>query len=46
MSKKQKCSNSIYFLAFTALSALAVLVVIKEGKRIKKENELLSYEVW
>jgi hypothetical protein len=44
--KKNKCSNSYYFLAVTAISALAVLVTIKEGRRIKKENELLSYEVW
>ncbi|HEY9340443.1 MAG TPA: hypothetical protein VIQ23_02615 [Hanamia sp.] len=44
--KKKSCHVAFYFLAFTALTAAVVAVTIKEGNRIKKENELLAYEVW
>ncbi|MDE3214570.1 MAG: hypothetical protein KGM98_15180 [Bacteroidota bacterium] len=44
--KKKKSSGALYFLAFTAITAVAAIYIIKEGERIKKENELLSYEVW
>lgn len=44
--KKKKCGSAVYFIAFTAIAAVAVLATIKEGRRIKKENELLAYEVW
>ena len=45
--KKKKNSHvAFYFLAFTALTAAVVVVTIIEGNRIKKENELLAYEVW
>ncbi len=44
--KKNKGRNVFYFFAVAAVAAAAVVVTIKEGNRIKKENELLSYEVW
>jgi hypothetical protein len=45
--KKKKNSHvAFYFLAFTAITAAVVVVTILEGNRIKKENELLAYEVW
>lgn len=46
-SKKKKRGVSVlYFLAVTILTTAAVVLTIKEGNRIKVENELLSYEVW
>ena len=36
----------IYFVAIAAVSATIILATILEGNRIKKENELLSYDVW
>lgn len=45
-NKKRKTKNAIYFFALTAIAAAACVYVIKEGRRIKKENELLAYEVW
>jgi hypothetical protein len=44
--KKKKGYPVFYFLAVAALTTIAVVVTIKEGNRIKVENELLSYEVW
>lgn len=44
--EKKKCQGAFYFLAFTALTAAVVFVTVLEGNRIKKENELLAYEVW
>ncbi len=38
--------NTILFLLATAVVGAAVYLTIKEGQRIKKENELLDYEVW
>ena len=43
---KKKTRTAFYFIAITALTAIAFTFVIKEGQRIKMENELLSYEVW
>jgi len=46
---KAKCNpykGAFYFLTFTVLTAAVVMVTIVEGNRIKKENELLAYEVW
>lgn len=46
-AKKKKKSKSIfYFIAITAFTAVACIFIIKEGQRIKIENELLDYEVW
>lgn len=46
-SKKNKKGKSVlYFFAVTAITAFACMYIIKEGRRIKVENELLSYEVW
>lgn len=42
----KKSRNAFYFVAIATLTALAFTFVIKEGQRIKKENELLAYEVW
>ncbi len=43
---KGKSCVAFYFLAATLVTTAAVFITIKEGRRIKKENELLSYEVW
>jgi hypothetical protein len=43
---KKKGRGTFYFFVITAITAAAVVYVIKEGKRIKVENELLAYEVW
>jgi hypothetical protein len=44
--KSKKPRGTFYFIAFAAITTIACIYFIKEGKRIKKENELLSYEVW
>lgn len=44
--KTKNISLAIYFIAATTLTASMVLITILEGHRIKRENELLSYEVW
>jgi hypothetical protein len=44
--KKKKGKSALYFFAITAVTAAACVFIIKEGRRIKLENELLSYEVW
>ncbi len=44
--KKKRGRSALYFLAFTAITAAACIFIIKEGQRIKVENELLAYEVW
>lgn len=38
--------NSLIFILASAAAAALVYVTIKEGQRIRKENELLDYEVW
>jgi len=43
---KRKSYTGIYFLAVALVTTAAVIITIKEGRRIKVENELLSYEVW
>ncbi|MEO6949361.1 MAG: hypothetical protein ABI123_07025 [Ginsengibacter sp.] len=45
-NRKVFCPGIFYFLAITAATTLGVLFTLKEGRRIKQENELLSYEVW
>jgi hypothetical protein len=44
--KVKKGKSAFYFLAITAITAAACFIIIKEGQRIKIENELLAYEVW
>ncbi len=44
--KIKKGKGILYFFAITAITAVACIYLIKEGQRIKIENELLSYEVW
>jgi hypothetical protein len=44
--KKKRGKGAIYFFAATAITTAAFIYLIKEGQRIKIENELLSYEVW
>ena len=44
--KNNNCKVVVYFLTFTVLTTVAVVATILEGNRIKRENELLSYEVW
>ncbi len=43
---KKRAKSGFYFFAITAITAAAVVYVIREGQRIKMENELLAYEVW
>jgi hypothetical protein len=43
---KGKSCTAFYFLAAAIVTTAAVFITIKEGRRIKNENELLSYEVW
>lgn len=45
-TKKKKGKSAFYFFAITAFTAAAFVFIIREGQRIKIENELLSYEVW
>jgi hypothetical protein len=44
--KKKKGKSAFYFFAVMTITAAACVFIVKEGKRIKIENELLSYEVW
>ena len=44
--KKKKGKSVLYFFAITAITAAACVYIIKEGQRIKIENELLAYDVW
>ena len=44
--KKKKGSIALYFVAAATITAVAFAYLVKEGQRIKIENELLSYEVW
>ena len=44
--KRRKGRSAFYFLAIAAITAAACVFIIKEGQRIKIENELLDYEVW
>ncbi len=46
VKKKKKGCSTFYFLAAALVTTAAVVLTIKEGNRIKAENELLSYEVW
>ncbi|MEO5501534.1 MAG: hypothetical protein ABIR31_08840 [Ginsengibacter sp.] len=46
-SKKRKHFKwGFYFVTIAAISATIIFATVLEGNRIKKENELLSYEVW
>ena len=44
--KKKKGRSTLYFLAVALVTAAIVVITIKEGDRVREENELLSYEVW
>lgn len=46
IKKKKKGRNVLYFFAATAITAAAFIYLVKEGQRIKIQNELLAYEVW
>ncbi|MEP7229380.1 MAG: hypothetical protein ABI691_03965 [Ginsengibacter sp.] len=46
LKTKKKAKGALYFVTVATITALAFVFIIKEGKRIKMENELLSYEVW
>ena len=47
-SKKIKSivKNTFIFLTVTTVTTFVVAAVILEGRRVKRENELLEYEVW
>ncbi len=38
--------TTLLFSAVTVITSFAVMAIILEGRRAKKENELLKYEVW
>lgn len=42
----KKTRNTFLFLFAAAAAGAVVYFAIKEGQRIKAENELLDYEVW
>ncbi len=42
----RKGKSAFYFITVAAVTALAFVFIIKEGQRVKMENELLAYEVW
>lgn len=44
--KRKKYSVALIFIASAIVTTAAVIATIKEGKRIKAENELLAYDVW
>jgi len=44
--KMKKGRKSLYFFAATAITAVAFIYLVREGQRIKVQNELLAYEVW
>lgn len=44
--KKRQAKSAFYFVAIAAVTAVAFAFIIKEGQRIKMENQLLAYEVW
>ncbi len=44
--KKKKNYTAIYFLAAAIIASAAVRAIIREGRRVQAENELLAYEVW
>lgn len=47
-SKKTKSviKTSLIFFAVTTVTTFMVAAIILEGRRVKRENELLEYEVW
>ena len=47
-SKKTKSIllNTFIFLSVTIVTTFVVAAVILEGRRVKRENDLLEYEVW
>lgn len=42
----KKLRNSVFFIVAAAAASALVYFTIKEGQRIRQENELLEYEVW
>lgn len=48
LSKKTKdiIKHTVIFFAVTTVTTFAVAALILEGIRVKRENELLEYEVW
>ena len=38
--------NTLLIVAIATIAAFALNYIIREGERIKQENELLAYEVW
>ena len=43
---KTVVTNTFVFLAVTTITTFMVAAVILEGRRVKRENKLLEYEVW
>ena len=43
---KSTLKNTLIFFVVTTVTTFAVAAIILEGRRVKRENELLEYEVW
>lgn len=43
---KKAPRNALLIVAIVTVAAVAFTYIVREGERIKQENELLSYEVW
>lgn len=43
---KRKAKSAFYLVAIAAVTTVAFVFIVKEGQRIKLENQLLAYEVW
>ncbi|HRN73025.1 MAG TPA: hypothetical protein PLM81_07850 [Ginsengibacter sp.] len=45
--KKESGTRNLFYIILASVAVGALLYfTVKEGERIKKENELLDYEVW
>ena len=44
--KMKKGKKTLYFFSATAITAVAFIYFVREGQRIKIQNELLAYEFW
>lgn len=43
---KSIVKHTFIFIAVTTVTTFMVAAVILEGRRVKRENKLLEYEVW
>lgn len=43
---KKVVKNTFIFFTVTVVTTFVVAAVILEGRRVKRENKLLEYDVW